>query len=1648
MEDFDDDFLNLIKISKELVEAKKKKKEKSSEVVSDLYSKSEHFIYELLQNTEDANAEKVCFKINENYLELIHNGRVFNYDDVEAITNIGNSSKTDLNTIGKFGIGFKSVYSITKTPHIISGKYNFKILDYLVPDPQDNDILKESKETIIRLPFEHEKKTPKEIYDLISEKLLSIKLENILFLKNIQEVIIKTDNNHIIKYSRNSKDLQVLNDIKVKKVSLLCTNNSNNQNLYNEYLVFSKNVLIENKNHTVEIAYKLENEKVVPVKTSKLFVFFETEQDTNLNFLIQGSYQTSKTRENILLSEENNIILLDNTADLTCKSILILKDMNMLNLSFFKDIIPLSSPKNYDRGFIYELIFNRIKNLLSSKQDKLLPTSENNFNYAHNLILSESKGFFENLLSSNQLKELFNKEDWISFNVTDGGEYRNLFIYLKEELSISSISSRSFVEKLNKEFLEKQDDEWVILLYEKLLDVPSLWKEYLNSSIARKKPIIRLEDNTHIEPFDNQNNPKVYLPNKNSTFSKYNIVKRNIFEDYTAKEFLTNLGLSEPDLYVELKEDIFPKYYRTTQVLNDNLEEIKNDFLKIIDCYKKFSFDINKKTLLFSDLYQLNFLLSKNNNDELFLSNAKDMYYPEKQLIKYFENDEEVEFLNIDFYKDFIDIELLNKFSKELDMKLFPEKVQVNTALSYSEALDLRENEPLVKNEKIQDFTLDGLETALENITKERSSIIWSILVKCLYNSNSKTFFDAIYTYSVRARKTQINKYFKSTLLKTLINHSWILDNKGNFCKPSEITIEEISDIYDRGYSASLLIDSLCFKEEISVESLPKNIQEELELGKKLKKFLNEGLSQNKIEELLNNALLNIKGKKENNNISNSNQFEKSVTQNLSYSETSKSELIADTTNNKQDIEKEDPIVLEGEEQIKNNVVKKDTNIYQKDENEIYSPDELYETDSNEDVIEEDLSKTFDNNYKKRDIKELDFNRSSFSSTKSKTDSLEKKKVSIENQIEIETKIEDLRKEISEIDADQRKYTFEWFKKVLRLEYELNAKESLNKGDDIKIRFSRVEKLSDNFVVLKFPSRTIPYYIEDLSDIPLKIFSRSRNNIKLNIDVVSVKDNAIKAKIKNNEVFSSINPKDFQYAQIEVKNLLFLLEVLMDEFESLPLAEEDDIKELLPNGLEFVFGPPGTGKTTHLANKIRELISKNPSFNILVLTPTNKAADVLAKKIVVQENNTLPEWLIRLGSTSDPFLDDLNISKDKDYSLFINPQNVVISTIARFPYDGFESSTLNEFNWDLIIFDEASMIGLAQILYVLYKQEDICKKFIIAGDPFQIPPITKAEDWKEENIYTLVELKNFEDEFTDHKSYPVLSLKKQYRSIPSIGELFSKFTYDGLLIHDRKIEDKKKLNFKGYSLNDITLIEFPVDKEKRLYKSHKLSGGSSYQIYSAIFAVEFVLALKEEIEKSWSKKAGDSESVDQFNLEELNKSKWTIGVICPYKAQALIIDQMITDLWNIDSNVSIIVDTVHGFQGDECDIIIPVLTPALPIGPNTFLNNQNILNVAISRARDYLIILLPEEKSEGFDNLTRINNLLSIITNDLKNNYNNTNSRKIEKLIFDNSKFISENTFITSHQKVNVYSKHAHRYEFRTKEGSIDGDTIDIHLNI
>jgi very-short-patch-repair endonuclease len=95
-----------------------------------------------------------------------------------------------------------------------------------------------------------------------------------------------------------------------------------------------------------------------------------------------------------------------------------------------------------------------------------------------------------------------------------------------------------------------------------------------------------------------------------------------------------------------------------------------------------------------------------------------------------------------------------------------------------------------------------------------------------------------------------------------------------------------------------------------------------------------------------------------------------------------------------------------------------------------------------------------------------------------------------------------------------------------------------------------------------------------------------------------------------------------------------------------------------------------------------------------------------------------------------------------------------------------------------------------------------------------------------------------------------------------------------------------------------------------------------------------------------------------------NNFRGTVGVVTPFRQQANRLRDALLEsetlFYEALVRAQIHVDTAHGFQGDERDVIVFSLSagPSMPVGSRSFLRETgNLLNVAVSRARAVLHVV-------------------------------------------------------------------------------------------
>ena len=786
-------FNELVIDRKEWVKISQKNKFDFDSILAGLYNDPSHFIFELLQNAEDECASEVKFELYNDRLDFYHNGEDFNIKDIESITGIGISTKRDdLTAIGKFGLGFKSVFAITESPIIHSGDFNIKIEDFVVPSMIEPVQL---SYTLIRLPFNHSTRKAQDVFDMLSEKLRNVNLKSMLFLRNIREIKWSTpiEEGHYLSESKVIEDNS-------KRVTIMSSDISEN------YVVFEKSIEIQGKENKVEVAYRLgkdkdQNEIILPVDDSNLIVFFPTEKETNLNFVIQGPYKTTPNRENIPFNDPDNMKILNETGNLIADSLTFLKYLGYLDVNLLT-LLPL---KPNDTNIIYKNIYECIK--LKLQQDELLPTYDNKFSNANSVILArgeELPGF----LSNEDIYVLFEKNYWLNTKITYD-RTRDLRDYLINELGIKEVDFGVFANKITKDFLSTKSDEWIVSFYDKLLNQSSLWNE---KGLLRRKPIIRLNDDEHIEPFDNNGNIQVYLPSE--TNSDYPTVKKEIVNNKEALTFLKNLGLSEPDLFAEIKEYIIPRY---SEGKLNSYQSYLIDLEKMISCYE--STVGEKKTWLISALKNIPIVLCQNSlTKQDDFQKPNNAYFKTNSLIEYFDGVEKY-FVSDDILDHFKQV---SEFLGSIGVSGLPRRLSAGKKplnLDWNEKRRYTGNTG--RDVYYTDFELDGLADSLKSITESKSKIIWNILLKHIepLNSwNAKDFFFALKEWDYQYSRSVKHD---SGFLKLLKNESWLFDSNGNPKTSKELSMSQLPDGYIKDApNIEVLKEVLDFKEEI-LEQLP-----------------------------------------------------------------------------------------------------------------------------------------------------------------------------------------------------------------------------------------------------------------------------------------------------------------------------------------------------------------------------------------------------------------------------------------------------------------------------------------------------------------------------------------------------------------------------------------------------------------------------------------------------------------------------------------------------------------------------------------------------------------------------------------------------------------------------------------------------------
>ena len=754
-------------------------------LLADRYADRTHFIYELLQNAEDALGKRVSwsgsrsvrFVLSENDLRVSHFGKPFDEADVRGICGIAESTK-GITSIGRFGIGFKSVYSYTDRPEVHSGNEDFAIESFLWP-LQVQSLQREPEETIIVLPLKS-----RADHEEIAAGLKRLGAESLLFLRHIEEIEWSVIDGFSGIYLRSKPNEHGAG---VREITLIGQGQDSTE-LEENWLVFSRPVKSETGDFIgyAEVAFslihdeKLNNMRVRPVSNSPLSVFFPTVVETHLGFLIQGPYRTTPSRDNIPPRDSWNRHCVSETAELVLIALRWLRDNNFVDADMLC-CLPINASK-FGEGLMFTPIFDKVKQAL--KSENLLPRFDGDYVTSSNAKLSRPAGL-RDLFNAKQLTLLFeaqNEVAWVSGDITEN-RMPQLRQYLMQELGVSEVAPEMLLPKLNTVFLEAQTDGWIERLYEFFNDQQGLFKR------AVTIPLIRLSDGHHVVAME-KGEAQAFLPGK--TASAFPTVHDKVCRSEFALSFLRKLGLTEPDPVDDVIRNILPRY--RTENVDDSVEVYEKDIFTILSAFQTDS-QLQREKLV-AELRETSFVMVVDTRDgDEYISKPGEIYLSTERLKELFSGVEGV-FLVNDKYKCLRgeDVRtLLESCGAARNLRPVPLKVQ----LTGLQRQDLRINagcENYSSDEPPEDITLSGLGEVLNHMAeldvknrKKRAELLWDAL--CELEGRGKNVFSGTYRWFYVQRRVAS---FDATFVRLLNEKEWIPDEEGNLNRPEFILFDSL----------------------------------------------------------------------------------------------------------------------------------------------------------------------------------------------------------------------------------------------------------------------------------------------------------------------------------------------------------------------------------------------------------------------------------------------------------------------------------------------------------------------------------------------------------------------------------------------------------------------------------------------------------------------------------------------------------------------------------------------------------------------------------------------------------------------------------------------------------------------------------------
>ncbi|PSR43286.1 DUF3883 domain-containing protein [Rhodococcus sp. AD45-ID] len=276
---------------------------------------------EILQNSDDAGADRVAFARGDDWVICANSGRPFNLNDFRSLCRSASSSKSRGQGIGYRGIGFKSVVGIADRVHLISNQlqatFSRDLTQNLIGEP--------APVPLIRIPhpltIDANSAQLTAANRMIEKGFPTVFIMEGLNQDQVAEEFARFDSDYLLFLNHvASVELQDSSEVRFQCHRQLLTAESAILNIFAP--TRSEKWKVERR-RDIAIAFSMDGERVVPLRADESIAhaYLPTLEQSGFGIRVNGDFSTDPSRTRITL-DDHTAIQIDSIAAVISERIL------------------------------------------------------------------------------------------------------------------------------------------------------------------------------------------------------------------------------------------------------------------------------------------------------------------------------------------------------------------------------------------------------------------------------------------------------------------------------------------------------------------------------------------------------------------------------------------------------------------------------------------------------------------------------------------------------------------------------------------------------------------------------------------------------------------------------------------------------------------------------------------------------------------------------------------------------------------------------------------------------------------------------------------------------------------------------------------------------------------------------------------------------------------------------------------------------------------------------------------------------------------------------------------------------------------------------------------------------------------------------